>query len=120
MGVLRQHHRRLSSARTALALLFFVIASSAIAHSHFSPIHQLERKETEETKRGNWFQVWEKFLIPRRVARHGSSPPTCQSKCGNCSPCEAVRVRIQTHWKILNDYYAEAWRCKCGNKYFMP
>ncbi|XP_042518292.1 EPIDERMAL PATTERNING FACTOR-like protein 4 [Macadamia integrifolia] len=120
MGVLRHHHRRLSSARTALALIFFAIASSAIAHSHLSQIHQLVRKETEETKRGNWLQVREQFLIQRRLSGPGSSPPTCRSKCGKCSPCKAVRVPIQPDRKILLEYYPEAWRCKCGNKYFMP
>ncbi|KAI3993122.1 hypothetical protein MKX01_009865 [Papaver californicum] len=50
----------------------------------------------------------------------GSSPPTCRSRCGRCSPCKAVHVAIQPGRSVILEYYPEAWRCKCGNKLFMP
>ncbi|EYU41442.1 hypothetical protein MIMGU_mgv11b0174041mg, partial [Erythranthe guttata] len=42
------------------------------------------------------------------------------SKCGRCSPCKAVHVPIQPGMSLPLEYYPEAWRCKCGNKLFMP
>ncbi|KAG9451731.1 hypothetical protein H6P81_004635 [Aristolochia fimbriata] len=62
-------------------------------------------------------------LLPRRrrrLAGPGSSPPTCRSKCGRCSPCKPVHVPIQPGRSIPLEYYPEAWRCKCGNRLFMP
>ncbi|KAL1548633.1 EPIDERMAL PATTERNING FACTOR-like protein 4 [Salvia divinorum] len=54
------------------------------------------------------------------VERLGSSPPSCRSKCGSCAPCKAVHVSIQPGINMPLEYYPEAWRCKCGNKLFMP
>ncbi|PKA61412.1 1,2-dihydroxy-3-keto-5-methylthiopentene dioxygenase 1 [Apostasia shenzhenica] len=56
----------------------------------------------------------------RRLAGPGSSPPTCRSKCGRCFPCRAVHIAIQPGHFVPLEYYPEAWRCKCGNKLFMP
>ncbi|KAG6597420.1 EPIDERMAL PATTERNING FACTOR-like protein 4, partial [Cucurbita argyrosperma subsp. sororia] len=50
----------------------------------------------------------------------GSSPPTCRSRCGRCWPCQPVHVPIQPGMSVPLEYYPEAWRCKCGNKLFMP
>ncbi|XP_038905188.1 EPIDERMAL PATTERNING FACTOR-like protein 4 [Benincasa hispida] len=50
----------------------------------------------------------------------GSCPPTCRAKCGRCRPCEPVHVPIQPGLSVPLEYYPEAWRCKCGNKLFMP
>ncbi|XP_074294679.1 EPIDERMAL PATTERNING FACTOR-like protein 4 [Silene latifolia] len=50
----------------------------------------------------------------------GSAPPTCRSKCGKCTPCKAVHVPIQPGVSMPLEYYPEAWRCKCGNKLYMP
>ncbi|KAK9725495.1 hypothetical protein RND81_05G148000 [Saponaria officinalis] len=50
----------------------------------------------------------------------GSSPPTCRSKCGRCTPCKAVHVPIHPGVSMPLEYYPEAWRCKCGNKLYMP
>ncbi|XP_042495580.1 EPIDERMAL PATTERNING FACTOR-like protein 4 [Macadamia integrifolia] len=122
MGVLHQHHRRLSSA-TALALLLFAFASSssssssssytsATAHSALSPIRQLGGVVKEERE-----ESWERLLTGRRLAGPGSSPPTCRTKCGKCSPCKAVHVPIQPGWSTPLEYYPEAWRCKCDRKH---
>ncbi|KAK4419836.1 EPIDERMAL PATTERNING FACTOR-like protein 6 [Sesamum alatum] len=48
----------------------------------------------------------------------GSSPPRCTSKCGQCTPCKPVHVPPGT--PVTTEYYPEAWRCKCGNKLYMP
>lgn len=50
----------------------------------------------------------------------GSSPPMCKTKCGHCSPCKAVHVAVHPGISVPLEYYPEAWRCKCGNKLFMP
>ena len=50
----------------------------------------------------------------------GSSPPTCRARCGRCTPCRATRVAIQPGVGPQWEYYPEVWRCKCGNKLFMP
>ncbi|XP_062209125.1 EPIDERMAL PATTERNING FACTOR-like protein 4 [Phragmites australis] len=56
----------------------------------------------------------------RRLVGPGSSPPTCRSRCRGCHPCRPVHVAIQPGRSFLLEYYPEAWRCKCGNKLFMP
>ncbi|KAG6393101.1 hypothetical protein SASPL_147331 [Salvia splendens] len=50
----------------------------------------------------------------------GSSPPSCRSKCGPCTPCEAVHVVIHPGFTSKLEYYPEAWRCKCRDKIFFP
>lgn len=56
----------------------------------------------------------------RKLNGPGSSPPSCKSKCGRCVPCKPVHVPIQPGRKRTFEYYPEAWRCKCGNKLYMP
>ncbi|KAG0627728.1 hypothetical protein M758_2G223700 [Ceratodon purpureus] len=55
----------------------------------------------------------------------GSAPPSCQGKCGSCVPCTPIHVSIGSspvHAGSVTqqEYYPEVWRCKCGNKFFMP
>ncbi|KAK3024389.1 hypothetical protein RJ639_043293 [Escallonia herrerae] len=50
----------------------------------------------------------------------GSWPPRCTSKCGRCSPCRPVHVPVPPGTPVTTEYYPEAWRCKCGNKLYMP
>ncbi|KAJ4907378.1 EPIDERMAL PATTERNING FACTOR-like protein 6 [Raphanus sativus] len=57
----------------------------------------------------------------RRILRGlGSSPPRCTSKCGRCTPCKPVHVPVPSDTPVTAEYYPEAWRCKCGNKLYMP
>ncbi|XP_024357242.1 uncharacterized protein [Physcomitrium patens] len=58
----------------------------------------------------------------RRRGLVGSSPPTCRSKCGRCTPCKAVHVAIGSPHGVISEteYYPEVWRCQCGNRYYMP
>ena len=50
----------------------------------------------------------------------GSDPPRCTSKCGDCSPCHPVHVAVPPGVPVTTEYYPEAWRCKCGNRLYMP
>ncbi|KAJ9167471.1 hypothetical protein P3X46_022122 [Hevea brasiliensis] len=50
----------------------------------------------------------------------GSSPPRCTSKCDKCTPCKPVHVPVPPGTPVTTEYYPEAWRCKCGNKLYMP
>ncbi|KAF0896721.1 hypothetical protein E2562_027063 [Oryza meyeriana var. granulata] len=56
----------------------------------------------------------------RQLIGPGSSPPTCRARCGRCTPCRPVHVAIQPGVGAQWEYYPEVWRCKCGNKLFMP
>ncbi|XAR60807.1 hypothetical protein NMG60_11034326 [Bertholletia excelsa] len=56
----------------------------------------------------------------RFLSGPGSSPPRCASKCGNCTPCKPVHVPVPPGTPVTAEYYPEAWRCKCGNKLYMP
>ncbi|KAF9618871.1 hypothetical protein IFM89_002739, partial [Coptis chinensis] len=68
--------------------------------------------------RRNWFNTL------RTSRRHlnglGSYPPRCTSKCGRCTPCKPVHVPVPPGTSAPTEYYPEAWRCKCGNKLYMP
>ncbi|KAF0923656.1 hypothetical protein E2562_006636 [Oryza meyeriana var. granulata] len=50
----------------------------------------------------------------------GSYPPRCTAKCGACVPCYPVHVAVPPGVPVTTEYYPEAWRCKCGNRLFMP
>ncbi|KAF5446594.1 hypothetical protein F2P56_032210 [Juglans regia] len=56
----------------------------------------------------------------RLLGGPGSSPPQCTSKCGRCMPCTPVHVPVPPGTPVTTEYYPEAWRCKCGNKLYMP
>lgn len=59
-------------------------------------------------------------LARRYLSGPGSSPPRCTSKCGRCKPCKPVHVPVPPGTPVTAEYYPEAWRCKCGNKLYMP
>lgn len=65
-----------------------------------------------------------KFISKRRYlgGRPGSFPPMCSSKCAHCTPCKPVHVPVKPGppRTLPTEYYPEAWRCKCGNKLYMP
>ena len=56
----------------------------------------------------------------RLLGGPGSAPPRCTSKCGKCTPCKPVHVPVPPGTPVTAEYYPEAWRCKCGNKLYMP
>ncbi|WCJ23858.1 EPIDERMAL PATTERNING FACTOR-like protein 4 [Euphorbia peplus] len=109
MAVIRLRHH-LSAVTAFTFLLFF--------SSVFSQLLGSELTKSE----GNRLTAFDRFkyLSQKRLGGPGSSPPTCRSKCGRCSPCKPVHVPIQPGFSMPLEYYPEAWRCKCGNKLFMP
>ncbi|XP_012078300.1 EPIDERMAL PATTERNING FACTOR-like protein 6 [Jatropha curcas] len=60
------------------------------------------------------------IAVRRVLSGPGSSPPRCTSKCGKCTPCKPVHVPVPPGTPVTAEYYPEAWRCKCGNKLYMP
>lgn len=69
----------------------------------------MRKKETGESVLPDW------ILDQKRL---GGAPPICRSKCMNCEPCKPVHVPVPP--SQIMEYYPEAWRCKCGNKLFIP
>ncbi|KAG6751395.1 EPIDERMAL PATTERNING FACTOR-like protein 6 isoform X1 [Populus alba] len=77
-------------------------------------------QEFEKT-RGYEGQMEASLSMARRfLSGPGSSPPRCTSKCGKCTPCKPVHVPVPPGTPVTAEYYPEAWRCKCGNKLYMP
>ncbi|KAJ0007390.1 hypothetical protein Pint_30636 [Pistacia integerrima] len=75
-------------------------------------VHEIEKKrEDEEVALSS---------ARRLLSGPGSSPPRCTSKCGKCTPCQPVHVPVPPGTPVTAEYYPEAWRCKCGNKLYMP
>ncbi|BFG13948.1 hypothetical protein CerSpe_002220 [Prunus speciosa] len=129
MGVLRHRHRRhrhlyirLSTLITAFTFLLFtssaITSQTRLGGGHHSHHQQQQQKQKQREE----YQIGSSALerVETQKSRLGSSPPSCRSKCGRCSPCKAVHVPIQPGVSIPLEYYPEAWRCKCGNKLFMP
>ncbi|GMI95969.1 hypothetical protein HRI_003266200 [Hibiscus trionum] len=114
MGVSRHRHHH---HYVAAAFTFLIFASASVAtHS------QLDSgfREREGSKRRIGSGVLDRFLSQKRLSGPGSQPPSCRSNCGSCSPCKPVHVPIQPGLMMPLEYYPEAWRCKCGDKIFMP
>ncbi|KFK24464.1 hypothetical protein AALP_AAs49657U000100 [Arabis alpina] len=104
MGAFRRRRRRFLLATVVALALLHLFSASAVSVS-------------------GWLGQGSGSDLPgqlKRLGGPGSSPPTCRSKCGKCQPCKPVRVPIQPGLSIPLEYYPEAWRCKCGNKLFMP
>ncbi|MCE5167194.1 hypothetical protein HAX54_041981 [Datura stramonium] len=95
-----------------IATLTFLLLTPLVSALRLHP--------TTPTLRGSESEGIERVVTQRRLSGPGSSPPTCRSKCGRCSPCKPVRVSIQPGFSLTLEYYPEAWRCKCGNNLFMP
>ncbi|GLJ44245.1 hypothetical protein SUGI_0924490 [Cryptomeria japonica] len=70
--------------------------------------------------REDWSWRESRIISARELSGLGSHPPSCRSKCGKCVPCKPVRVPIHPGRNRPLEYYPEAWRCKCGNKLYMP
>ncbi|XP_073053825.1 EPIDERMAL PATTERNING FACTOR-like protein 4 [Primulina eburnea] len=107
---LLHHPRRRCRRQLSLYLAtvaFLLLSSVSVLGSNPSP--KLSKEDAAE-----------EILSRRRLGGPGSSPPSCRSKCGRCMPCIPVHVPIQPGFSMPLEYYPEAWRCKCGNKLFMP
>ncbi|KAK6780918.1 hypothetical protein RDI58_023102 [Solanum bulbocastanum] len=102
-------HHNFSFAK--IATLTFLLLTPLVSAFRINPTTTLSVSESD---------VIERVVSQRKLSGPGSSPPTCRSKCGWCSPCKPVRVSIQPGFSFTLEYYPEAWRCKCGNNLFMP
>ncbi|KAG2317375.1 hypothetical protein Bca4012_068268 [Brassica carinata] len=116
MGVvLRRHHRCVISTLVVFTLLFLSFSSATA-----SPDQDLRGGHVESRKETGGSGLPGRIVDQKRLGGPGSAPPICRSKCGKCEPCKAVHVPIQPGLIAPLEYYPEAWRCKCGNKIFMP
>ncbi|KAL7124018.1 hypothetical protein ABFS83_14G020100 [Erythranthe nasuta] len=120
MGASHRHRRRRQSTLSfaTVTTVAFLLLASVSATLAFNPTRLFGnyngvRKMREEEEA-------ERVTTRRRLGGPGSWPPTCRSKCGWCAPCKPVHVAIQPGLSMPLEYYPEAWRCKCGNKLFMP
>lgn len=112
MGVRRSHWLCLSA---SLALFFFFFFSAATGTALVGiTMEKGEKAKLLENQR------WGQAAASRRLVGPGSSPPTCRLRCNRCFPCRPVHVAIQPGRSMPLEYYPEAWRCKCGNRLFMP
>ncbi|WOL08181.1 EPIDERMAL PATTERNING FACTOR-like protein 6 isoform X2 [Canna indica] len=52
----------------------------------------------------------------------GSRPPSCDRKCGGCSPCTAIQVPATMNQQRTQyaNYEPEGWKCKCGSSIYNP
>ncbi|CAA2951276.1 EPIDERMAL PATTERNING FACTOR 6 [Olea europaea subsp. europaea] len=93
--------------------------SCVLPHEADTYLQKLEKKTAEENS--NWDIAKESMGGARRLlGGPGSSPPRCTSKCGRCTPCKLVHVPVPPGTPVTTEYYPEAWRCKCGNKLYVP
>lgn len=81
---------------------------------------QEELGRTVEKKGRDEEMVRARASTRRYLSGPGSWPPRCTSKCGKCTPCKPVHVPVPPGTPVTAEYYPEAWRCKCGNKLYMP
>lgn len=117
MSLLRPRHHL----STLTAFTFLVFFSASATTVLLSQLGSGSLQEGGEDKgKGSGLGAFPRVLTQKRHGGPGSSPPSCRSKCDKCSPCEPVHVPIQHGWRMPLEYYPEAWRCKCGNKLFMP
>ncbi|KAE8126040.1 hypothetical protein FH972_020793 [Carpinus fangiana] len=78
--------------------------------------HVIDKEFEKRREEERWMSLGRRFLI-------GSSPPQCTSKCGKCTPCKPVLVRVPPRTPVTSDsepYDPLVWRCKCGNKLYIP
>ncbi|CAN0887103.1 EPIDERMAL PATTERNING FACTOR-like protein 4 [Linum grandiflorum] len=101
--------RRNSHSSTTFAAFFTFLLFSFFTTTTLAHLGRTESGRLEEELRNE-----------KRLGGPGSSPPSCRWKCGGCSPCKPVHVPVHPGVKFTMEYYPEAWRCKCGNKLFMP
>ncbi|CAL4912697.1 unnamed protein product [Urochloa decumbens] len=110
--------RRRRSLSAALLLVALLLLCASAPGACTSAARMVGRVAPEEGY--SWDPGAAAAAARRGLVGPGSSPPTCRSRCGGCRPCRPVHVAIQPGRSFPLEYYPEAWRCKCGNKLFMP
>ncbi|XP_066338291.1 uncharacterized protein [Miscanthus floridulus] len=130
----RRASRRRCHAAALLAAVLFAAAmvvvtgrpvrlpAAALARRRIDSSTAMANGATRRAATTTWARDAMDVLPARRrwLVGPGSSPPTCRARCGRCTPCRATRVAIQPGVGPQWEYYPEVWRCKCGNKLFMP
>ncbi|KAK9069074.1 hypothetical protein SSX86_013190 [Deinandra increscens subsp. villosa] len=104
---------------STLLFLFFVLFFTSICilrNPSLVPGHGLASKR----QLGSDLYFQDITSSRRRLTGPGSSPPRCAWKCGRCTPCKPVHVSVPPGTSVTEEYYPEAWRCKCGNRLYMP
>nr|XP_011461427.1 PREDICTED: EPIDERMAL PATTERNING FACTOR-like protein 6 isoform X2 [Fragaria vesca subsp. vesca] len=106
------------------ALLFTIINSTSTCTKDCifpSSSAQADTNFQEEQREESVMMMMTPLSLARRyLSGPGSSPPRCNSKCGRCTPCKPVHVPVPPGTPVTAEYYPEAWRCKCGNRLYMP
>ncbi|XP_010931343.1 EPIDERMAL PATTERNING FACTOR-like protein 4 [Elaeis guineensis] len=118
MELMRGSRRGGSFSKSALLRWVFIclfFACALIASTNSRTLHlEIRSSRTDSSTQGGTVRRRELSEGP------GSYPPRCTSKCGTCTPCTPVHVPVPPGTPEITEYYPEAWRCKCGNKLYMP
>ncbi|CAL0315971.1 unnamed protein product [Lupinus luteus] len=115
-----KHHYLFYHFLTTFTTFTFLFFSSTSAFTTLTPQPSAQAVNKQPLQRDDNKNGIVVVADEKRFGRPGSWPPSCRSKCGWCNPCHPVHVPVQLGLIIRLEYYPEAWRCKCGNKFFMP
>ncbi|CAL5209641.1 unnamed protein product [Lathyrus oleraceus] len=117
----RKHHHNHHYCLLLLPTFLFLLLSSSSAITTLAPQPSSGTVKYQESETLSPASPWERDMTQqKKLNGPGSAPPSCRSKCGWCNPCHPVHVPVQPGLIIRLEYYPEAWRCKCGNKLFLP
>ncbi|KAG6537571.1 hypothetical protein ZIOFF_002665 [Zingiber officinale] len=100
-----------------------LVQVSNVSRSWHSPLIleiQLEFLESRLCSESHSGEAEGRRELSESCGRPGSYPPLCAAKCGECTPCNPVHEAVRPGQPAVEEYYPEAWRCKCGNKLYMP
>ncbi|XP_073113047.1 EPIDERMAL PATTERNING FACTOR-like protein 6 [Elaeis guineensis] len=106
-----------------VCLCFFSVCALLSGTSSVRASVEIRNTRIDSFKQGEWRRRDAEAAAagPRRnLGGPGSYPPRCASKCGKCTPCRPVHVPVPPGTPVTTEYYPEAWRCKCGNRLYMP
>ncbi|KAJ8471398.1 hypothetical protein OPV22_025741 [Ensete ventricosum] len=104
----------------SLKLLF---ASTDCRKTSYLHVELLEAKEEVAESGGGGEVAAARADVYRGLARAGSRPPSCEHKCGGCTPCTATQVPPATTDHLrpqYANYEPEGWKCKCGSALYNP
>ncbi|KAJ6820233.1 EPIDERMAL PATTERNING FACTOR-like protein 6 [Iris pallida] len=108
--------------RADLFLWCFVFSCSLFVGAITSTSHSSDISGSKPDTYSHSQQVFVGNSWRRQLVGPGSYPPRCTGKCGRCAPCRPVHVPVPpgTGTHVVGEYYPEAWRCKCGNRLYIP
>ncbi|KAK1426880.1 hypothetical protein QVD17_15560 [Tagetes erecta] len=133
MSTLTKHHLPKLLFIIIIFFFFFFTSICIFKNPHPSLVSRFELASKDQMTTDLHLQVqdivhyekktmltWTTTTSRRRLTGPGSSPPRCAWRCGRCTPCKAVHVSVPPGTPVTAEYYPEAWRCKCGNRLYMP